>query len=111
MHFICQKRQIKLLSDLITCSYSNPAKFWEAVNSNENKSTTSLPAHIKYGDCLISEQKVVCLVLNRHFADVGHSMSPDNVFEALQTIESRTSIGQDKLHFFFQLSQSTWRGR
>lgn len=117
--------------ELITSSYSDPTKFWKAVNSNKSKATISLPTMVKSNDCLITEQNEICLAFNRHFAHAGHLFDNDDcegpppgdcghvrseghvsqfsfepfsgsvVFEALQSIDTRKSTGEDNVDPFF----------
>lgn len=48
---------------------------------NKNKNTNSLPTHIKYGDCLISEQNEVSLAFNKHFAEAELLITSVNALE------------------------------
>ncbi len=115
--------------NLITSPFSDPAKFWKAVNLN-NKTSISLPSAINYGDSVISEQKEICTAINKHFIDIGHlfesshvgppgylghnnsvegmphsfslqPLSPFVVYDALNSADARKSTGEDKLDPFF----------
>ena len=121
----------KYFLDLVTSSYSDPSKFWKAVNSDKSKATTVLPTQVKYNDCLITEQKEIHQAFNRHFVNAGNlfdsnhpgpptgenhqvqaESQPDfnfhfqplsctDVLCALQTIDARKSTGEDGLDPFF----------
>lgn len=39
--------------ELVSSSYSNPAKFWKAVNLNKNKTSNVLPQCLTVGDCVV----------------------------------------------------------
>ncbi len=38
----------------------------------KNKTTNSLPAHVKCNNCVLSVQKEICLAFNKHFAGAGN---------------------------------------
>lgn len=58
-------------SNLIFSTYSDCATFLnfdELINSYNDKTSASLPAHIKSNDCLISDRNEICFAFKKHFA-------------------------------------------
>lgn len=52
--------------------YSNPAKFWRAVNSVKYKSSPSFPTINTPDGYSLSDQVEICAAFNQHFASAGH---------------------------------------
>ena len=66
--------------EAISECHSNPAKFWKIVNSvNDKRKATSLPALVKIGQSMFSDQNDICNAFNKHFADAGNLF--ENLFE------------------------------
>ena len=116
--------------DLVTNAYSNPAKFWSAVNVNKNKFSNSLPTHIEFNNYEISDKNDICQLFNQHFAEAGllfdrnitgslsaaatsqGQMSPHSkfslipftlveVYQAVVALDNKCSTGEDDLEAYF----------
>lgn len=74
-----RKAKFDFYLHLIARSLSNPTQFWRAVNSNKNSATICLPTHVKFEECLVSEQEEICSAFNKHFVAAGHLFDVENL--------------------------------
>ena len=126
-----RKAKSEYFLNLVTSSYSDPAKFWNAINSTKTRPSSSLPLSINVNDQVISNPEDISLAFNRHFVDAGHlfdrlfpglpptgasdsgprpSRTPlfsfrpftsSEVLEALESIDPKSSKGEDQLDSSF----------
>ncbi len=61
----------------ISSCYTNPAKFWQVVNSTKSRNVISLPMYVNYDQFVISDQTEICTVFNNHFAAAGQLLKKE----------------------------------
>ena len=85
--------------NLVTTSYSNPAKFWGAINLTKSRSSNAMPLSIKLNDCVLSDPTDIRRAFNNHFSEAGHLF--DLLYPGLpSSVASRASLSVDRVPQF-----------
>ena len=58
--------------NLVTTSYSNPGKFWGAINVTKSRPSIVLPLSITANNCVTSDPSDISPAFNEHFSEAGH---------------------------------------
>ena len=66
-----RKAKTEYFLNLVTNSYSNPAKFWGAINMTKSRPSNALPLSITVNDCVISGPVDIRHAFNKHFLEAG----------------------------------------
>ncbi len=126
-----RKAKSEYFLNLVTTSYSNPAKFWDAISMTKSHRSSALALSIKVNDRVISDPNDISLAFNKHFSEAGHlfdklfprsppaevsddctplrhvphfSLQPftsSEVLRILQSVDPKSSTGEDHLDPFF----------